>query len=152
MSGVPERERALLRSDLERLAHHGDALTDAVYARWFALDAEALRLYRAHGFGNRREMTDTTLIAVHDLIEDASWIAYNVAAYGARHEGAYHVLPGMYATWVQSFVECLSELLAPDFDDDHRAAWSDVLARICRAMHHHPRFADVRRALGESGP
>lgn len=152
MSQLTSHEEAILRSDLERLAERADDLVERVYARWFEVDPPALRLFERHGFGNRREMLDTTLLAVHDQLEKASWVAYNVAAYGARHEGAYFVEPTMYAGWIEAVVFGMRELLTPDFDESNERAWRSVLDRTCRAMTKYHRLSDVRATLEGNPP
>lgn len=147
MTGISTKEEAILRHDLERLAEKSEALVDVVYAHWFELDPSALRLFETHGFGNRREMLDTTLLAVHDQLEKASWVVYNVAAYGARHEGAYYVESRMYGGWVEAILAGMCQVLAPDFGEEHERAWRSVLDRTCRAMSSYHRLSDVRAAL-----
>lgn len=152
MSQLTSHDEAILRTDLERLAERSEELVEIVYARWFELDPSALRLFETHGFGNRREMLDTTLLAVHDQLEKASWVVYNVAAYGARHEGAYFVESRMYAGWIEAVVIGIRELLAADFGESNERAWRSVLERTCRAMASYHRLSDVRSALEGTPP
>lgn len=146
MSGR-SHDDAILRADLERLADRSEELVEVVYARWFEIDPAALRLFETHGFGNRREMLDTTLLAVHDHLERASWVVYDVAAYGARHEGAYYVDPAMYEGWSKAVVLGMRELLGESFGEANELAWTRALERICVAMSRHARLSEVRAVL-----
>lgn len=147
MSGIPEPDASVLRGDLERLSELGAALVGPVYAHWATVDPAGYQLFAESGFGNAREMLDTTLVSVHDQLEGASWLAYNVAAYGARHEGAYFVGAGMYEGWIEAVLRGLREVLGPDFDDEHANAWRHVLARTCRAMSSYRKLSEVRAVL-----
>ena len=130
----PAAERRI-RDDLDALSACGDALCDTVFERWFAAAPEVRRLFQAHALTNRSEMLDATLVAVYDLLEGASWLKWDLAAYGGRHAGAYEVEHSMYAGYVEALVASVGEALGPGrFDAEHEAAWRLVLERVCAAM------------------
>lgn len=129
-----EEDAELVRADLERLGDHTEDLCERVFDRWLARDAAARNSFEQNSFSSKREMFDSTLISVYDLIEGADWLKWNVAAYGARHAGVYFVDESMYASYTEAIVEGLESVLGPDFDPAHADAWRGALARICEGM------------------
>ncbi len=133
-----------IRDDLAHLSEHGNALSDAVFERWFAVAPDVKRLFQVHSLTNRREMVDATLVAVYDLLERSSWLKWDLAAYGGRHAGAYEVESSMYGSYVTALLESLRLVLGPErFDADHEAAWRRVLERVCAAMTSWNRIDDI---------
>ncbi len=96
-----ELER-LVRADLESLDGHGEALCNLVFDAWLASDPATKRCFEQNSFSSKREMLDSTLISVYDLPEGASWLKWNLVAYGARHSGVYLVDDGMYAEYIDA--------------------------------------------------
>lgn len=144
---LTDAAKALLHHDLARLAEHGDAFANGVFEAWFAGASDAERLFQTHSFSTKREMIDATLIAVHDLAEGASWLRWDLAAFGARHAGTYEVRDEMYGDYVDAVLASLRGVLGGELGAEREATWRDALSRIARAMQRWHRLDEVAEVL-----
>ncbi len=148
---LTDAAKALLHQDLARVAAQGEAFADGVFDAWFAGAADAERLFQTHSFSTKREMIDATLIAVHDLVDGASWLRWDLAAFGARHAGTYEVRDEMYGAYVDAVLASLRGVFAGELGAEREAAWRDALSRIVGAMQRWHHLDEVAEVLARPG-
>lgn len=117
-----------LRALLEVLAEHDRAIEARTYER-FLVDPVVRDLFGS-SHASRRQMFDDTLIAIHDLCDDASWLEENLLALGSRHRHTYEVRVSMYDAWRDAIVDGTRDVVGDRLDAPTEGALREALDRI----------------------
>ncbi len=129
---LSDENRARIHAILETLATHDRAIEARTYAR-FLSDPGVKDLF-GPSLANRRQMFDDTLIAIHDLCDDASWLRENLLALGSRHRHTYEVTLPMYDAWRDAVVDGTRDVVGAELDDATAAALGQAIDLIHRLM------------------
>jgi hemoglobin-like flavoprotein len=147
----------LVLSSLDLLSGLESRVVERFYPLFFARHPEVCPLFGEHGISEREEMIRETFACVLAHLEGESWLDDNLEAMGKSHD-EYGVEGPMYQWFVDSMLDTLEEVLAPERLDDqsgtpgqsgapgqsgypgqswtseHRKAWSEVLGRLADTM------------------
>lgn len=129
--GLSDRAREQIHSFLEILAEHDRAIEARTYARFLA-DPAVNELFTSTM--NRRQMFDDTLIAIHDLADDASWLRENMLALGSRHRHTYEVKIPMYDAWRDAVIEGTRDVVGDTLTPEAAAALAEALDLVHELM------------------
>lgn len=126
----------LINSDARHLEAHGDAIATAFYACLFDLDPESRRLFPAD-MSEQREKLINELAALVELAgsagsEDSRTFDHRSSELGETHR-AYGATARHYRLVGVALLQALETEL-PEWNDEHRAAWSRVYALVSSSM------------------
>jgi hemoglobin-like flavoprotein len=122
----------LVRDSFALAAAREPALVDDFYRRLFARAPELASMFR-RGAREQADMLRAALVAVVEHLEDAPWLAANVAALGARHRG-YGVTASMYATVGAALLDALAAACGDTWTPAHAAAWTEAYTTLAQLM------------------
>jgi len=114
------------------LAEHDRAIEAKAYARFLA--DEAVATLFGPSTMNRRQMFDDTLIAIHDLADDASWLRENLLTLGSRHRHTYEVATRTYDAWRDAVIEGTRDVVAARLTDELARALEEALDLVHELM------------------
>lgn len=129
VKALSESARERIHAFLPVLAEHDRAIEAKTYERFLA-DPAVRDLFTSTM--NRRQMFDDTLIAIHDLADDASWLNENMLALGSRHRHTYEVRIPMYDAWRDAVIDGTRDVVG----DALTAADASALAEALDLVHH----------------
>lgn len=125
------KSREQIHAILPVLAEHDRAIEDRAYARFLA-DPSVKDLFSS--VMNRRQMFDDTLIGIHDLADDATWLRENLLALGSRHRHTYEVTIPMYDAWRDAVIDGTRDVIGDELTTEASAALAEALDLLHQGM------------------
>jgi hemoglobin-like flavoprotein len=128
---TPEQIR-LVQDSFERLWPATNKVTSAFYDRLFVLAPETRRLFSADLSHQKMKLMGMIASAIGSL-ERPEMFESILTSLG-RHHVDYGVVPAHYEPVGEALLWSLEQTLGADFDDETRAAWVALYARIRETM------------------
>ena len=133
----------LLRA-LDAYAAYEARITERFYEIFFERRPDTLELFGTHSIAEREEMMRETLHSLHALHEGHVWLTDNLVALGKSH-WEYGVTEDMYASFVESLIDCGREILGDEVDEPALASLRIGLTQITDEMSEAGEQASLRR-------
>ena len=125
----------ICRSSLSRCLR-AEGLGERFYELFLASSPEARRKFADTDFSRQRRVLEDALFVVTLAAEgrDDAPAAVELGRLARRHaRGDLDIRPELYSTWMACLLQALEEK-DPEFSDDVREAWGEVLAAATRRM------------------
>jgi hemoglobin-like flavoprotein len=119
----------LLRSTFQTVVERQPFMTPRFYEILFSRYPQVKPLFGAKSARAQAEMLQQSLVAVVDHLEDAAWLTTTLAAMGAKHRD-YGVTREMFDFVGDALLSTLAEVLAGDWNDEVRQAWTEAYGAI----------------------
>jgi hemoglobin-like flavoprotein len=132
----------LVRSSWPAVAADADALTIHFYARLFAIDDSAARLFAGIDMASQRKKLAQALTVVVKVLDDPDQLLPAVAALGKRHAN-YGVEHHHFDSVGEALVAALGAVLGDRFVPELQAAWTEAYTLVASVM----RRALIRAAV-----
>jgi hemoglobin-like flavoprotein len=129
---LPE-QRLLVQRSWPRDPLAADELARCFYARLFAIDSDAARLFAATDMAAQRAKLVTMLAVIVRLVDEPRELVPGLAALGRRH-ATYGVADQHYASVGEALLAALGATLGAAFTPDVRVAWSEAYALVGAVM------------------
>jgi hemoglobin-like flavoprotein len=131
-----------VRSSWPAVAADADALTIHFYARLFAIDDSAARLFAGIDMATQRKKLAQALAVVVKVLDDPDQLLPAVAALGKRHAN-YGVEHHHFDSVGEALVAALGAVLGDRFVPELQAAWTEAYTLVASVM----RRALIRAAV-----
>ena len=118
---------------LAELAEHETRFTERFYEIFFEARPDARPLFGTHALAEQEEMMRETLHSLLAWAESEPWLEGNLSALGKSH-WEYGVTADMYASFIESMLECGNEVIGESLDADQRAVLRSALEFVAYQM------------------
>ena len=129
---MTHREQQLIRESFREIGDMSGPLSLLFYGRLFELDPTLRPMFHGDIARQGRKLMEM-LGTVVDNIDRLQTLTPVLHAMGQRH-AAYGVIPRHYELVERALLWALGQALAPEFDNEIKAAWRSVIVAVSASM------------------